>query len=56
MQIAVLQRKGDGAFEACRECSVAIVCVVQTLANPNMVSGSGLDDLVLKLLSKLKKV
>jgi hypothetical protein len=55
MRIVVLPRKVDEGFEVCREYSVAIVCVVQTLVNRYMVSGSGLNDLVLTLLSKRKK-
>ena len=56
MRIVVLPRKVDEGFEACREYSVAIVCVVQTLANRYMVSDFGLNDLVLKLLLKPKRV
>jgi hypothetical protein len=51
-----LQRRVDEGSEGYLACSVATVYAVQTLENLNMESDySDLDDLVLKLLSKLKK-
>jgi hypothetical protein len=56
MQTVELRRRVGEGSEGCLACSVATVYAVQTLENLNMESDYfDLDDLVLKLLSKLKK-
>jgi hypothetical protein len=51
-----LQQRVGGVSEGCPGCSIAIEYAVQTWANLSRgLSCCGLDDLVLKLLLKLKK-